>query len=404
MAKEENKLEESAAYAQKGTSTEWYRGWDLTEAEREIFRKRSRESQLARINADKGLGPQSAHPIYQARLKPEDLMEKLEPNGFSCVSLFSGGGGLDLGFERAGFEHLASYDILPFAGDTLRANRPNWKIFAGSDGDVVSKKWTTMFSDVDVLHGGPPCQPFSTAGNQLGEKDVRDMFPEFVRAVLEIKPRAFVAENVSAIAGKKFADYLDRMVLSPLGAEYKIITFKLEAASFGVPQRRTRFFIVGFRDASSFAKFSTPLPTHVWGTSNQPQLFALSNLERTMGVREALGLPDIGSDDLAPTIRSALTGPRHTTSILSSTAAKRTWEQLQVWPNGVAASKAAANSFPAAKDHYRLSVPECAMLQGFPEDWTFVGATYQCLGLIGNSVAPPMAYHVGRSVAFALSD
>lgn len=121
-----------------------------------------------------------------------------------------------------------------------------------------------------------------------------------------------------------------------------------------------------------------------------------------MGVREALGLPAIGYDELAPTIRSALTGPRHTTSILSSTAALKVWTKLAIWPNGVARSREAAQAFPAKDGHYRMSVEDCAVIQGFPTDWQFEGATYQALGLIGNSVAPPMGYNVALAVAAAL--
>ena len=121
-----------------------------------------------------------------------------------------------------------------------------------------------------------------------------------------------------------------------------------------------------------------------------------------MGTREALGLSDIGWDAPAPTIRSTLTGPRHTTSVLNSVSSRAVWERLQVWPSGVAPSREAARAFVAENGHFRLSVPDVALLQGFPESWSFHGAVYMALGQIGNAVPPPLGYVVAESVADAL--
>ncbi len=120
-------------------------------------------------------------------------------------------------------------------------------------------------------------------------------------------------------------------------------------------------------------------------------------------MRTALGLPDIGIDGLAPTVRSTLTGPRHTTSILSSVSAQRAWAELQIWPNGVAKSRSLAARFPPENGHFRLAVADVALLQGFPSWWQFHGAAYMALGQIGNSVAPPVGYRVGLAVADALN-
>ena len=122
-----------------------------------------------------------------------------------------------------------------------------------------------------------------------------------------------------------------------------------------------------------------------------------------MGAREALGLPGIGYDALAPTIRSTLTGPRHTTSILSSVSAQKLWAELQIWPNGVSATREKAHQFVSPNEHFRLSVADCSILQGFPEEWRFYGPVYKALGQVGNSVAPPMAYRVATAIAQALA-
>jgi DNA (cytosine-5)-methyltransferase 1 len=117
-----------------------------------------------------------------------------------------------------------------------------------------------------------------------------------------------------------------------------------------------------------------------------------------MGVKEALGFESSNYDALAPTLRSGFTGKRNTTSILNSAAGQLSWGSLFIWPNGVQLTRQDAASYPAPNGHYRLSVQDCALLQGFPEDWKFAGAAYQVLGQIGNSVAPPVAYQVAVAV------
>ena len=121
-----------------------------------------------------------------------------------------------------------------------------------------------------------------------------------------------------------------------------------------------------------------------------------------MGVREALGLNGIGFDALAPTLRSGFTGPRNSTSVLNSVAGQRAWQELQIWPNGVAANREQASRFVVANGHFRLSVQDCAIIQGFPESWHFAGSVYKILGQIGNSVAPPVAYRVACALFDAL--
>ncbi len=401
-----------------GTDAPWRQGWDLSEEEIAFFRERSVTSAAAKRLALSGEGRPPIHPINVPRFDPSDLMPRLHPNGLRSLSLFSGGGGLDLGFDLAGYTHVASYDILSVAGETLRRNRPEWTVFAGKEeGDVCRQDWSRYRGKVDVLHGGPPCQPFSSAGRQLGSEDTRDMFPEFVRAALQCCPAAFAAENVAALSQRKFEGYLAEHVLGPLSEEYHLDRFELEAEWFGVPQLRVRHFIVGFRSARAFRNFRRPEPTHAFPGRTakarervRPDLFGALSLtgsapsvpQRTMGVREALGLPDIGFDDLAPTLRSGFTGPRGATSVNSSTAALKAWGRLGIWPHGVAVDRQSAHLFVPENGHFRLSLQECGIIQGFPETWPFSGRVWSVLGQIGNSVVPPMAYRLALSIARAL--
>lgn len=391
-------------YLAKGTDAEWYQPQNLSDEQREVFRARSKASQEAALKAKSGEGQPSIHPIHSPRLDPYSLMPPVGLNGLRALSMFSGGGGLDLGFDYAGFEHVSSYELLDFAAESIHRNRPHWNVFGGTAGDVTEVDWCTYRGEVDVVHGGPPCQPFSMAGRQKGARDPRDMFPQFVRAVQVIEPLAFVAENVRGLAGPKFKPYIQETILDPLGSKYEIRSFMLSAASFGVPQNRTRLVFIGYHRERVRQVPTEPIVTHDWSRfskakcSRRPSMLD-DVLPMTMGVREALGLPDTGFDALSPTLRCALTGPRGTTSILSSSAAQKIWQGLEIWPNGVAASREAAQAFPAKYEHYRLSVEECALLQGFPSDWSFNGAVHKILGQIGNSVAPPMAYAIAIRIA-----
>ena len=354
--------------------------WDIPDDRRELYAASSRASQIARKRAN-DLAERSPKSSLSVAYDPNADMVQLSRNGNKTLSLFSGGGGLDLGFDRAGFEHFASFELLPFAGVTLETNRPDWHVFSGDDGDVRAVNWQKLKGEVDVVHGGPPCQPFSIAGRRGGKEDSRDMFPEFIRAVDEIRPKVFIAENVLGFLSARFHDYRGK-IIKKLSKHYDVEVFVLSSADFGVPQVRKRVFIVGVEkrlkkkfDASKIEK---------------------STVERV--VRKSLGLKDIGVDGFAPTLRCTLTGPRQTTSIANSTASVVKWTELGIWPHGVSPDRSIADAFPTKNQTYRLCVEECQILQGFPLDWQFHGAVYQRLGLIGNSVCPPVAYAVARGV------
>jgi DNA (cytosine-5)-methyltransferase 1 len=354
--------------------------WDITDERREEYAVSSRLSQLARKQAERRAS-EAPEANLSIQYDPALDMPQLEPNGLRVLSLFSGGGGLDLGFDRSGFEHVASYDVLGFAGDTIRANRPDWQVHSGINGNVTAIDWRQYRGKVEILHGGPPCQPFSIAGRRQGQLDGRDMFPEFVRAVAEAEPKAFVIENVLGFLSQKFAGYREG-ILHDLSRHYDLATFVLSAKDFGVPQDRRRAFIVGWRRTK--------------GKRFDPDLIPRSPAQR--GVRAALGLPTIDVDGVAPTLRCTLTGPRQTTSIANSTASVGKWAELGIWPHGVSPNRSLAASFPTKDQTYRLCVEECQVLQGFPLGWKFSGAVYQRLGLIGNSVCPPVAYALGKSL------
>lgn len=371
--------------------------YNISEERRDWYRQvsaRSRSRKLAATNGALACGKVQANT---PNLDPATLMPQTEPHGLRALSLFSGGGGMDIGFERAGFGHVASFDILEVCGDTLRQSRPTWEVFSGQEGDVQAHDWSRFKGMVDVVHGGPPCQPFSIAGKRHGRRDSRDMWPAFITAVREVEPAAFVAENVPGLLDARFSGYVSDMILRPLADQYEVGTFRVLASDFGVPQVRLRVFFVGFRSREAAKDYREPMPTH----RSSGDLFDRA-ANRTNCARSALGLPDIGFDCCAPTIRSGFTGPRYSTSILNSKASQKVWHRLRIWPNGVQRSREEAAVFPPENGHFRLAVQDCAVLQGFPDGWKFSGAAYQVIGQIGNAVCPPVAYAVAKSVADTL--
>jgi len=371
--------------------------YDLTDEQRDRYRATSiRSQQRKRALLEEGKKVSAPALQLSNRLDPNDLMPQLEDNGLTCLSLFSGGGGLDLGFERAGFAHTAAFELLDVCGETLNANRPTWDVRSGAEDGDVMKAAFSPFRGVDIVHGGPPCQPFSIAGKQAGADDPRNMWPDYVRCVLQVRPRAFIAENVVGLFDRKFESFVQENIVDPLSDKYTIFKFKLAAHDFGVPQARRRVFFVGFRAQRDAARFEIPLPTH----GDEGSIFGPLLPRNT--ARRSLGLPDIGYDEVSPTLRSGFTGPRNTTGVLNSKAALKVWNALHVWPNGVQPNRSMAEAYIPENGHFRMSVADCALLQGFPDDWKFSGAVYQALGQIGNSVCPPVAYAVALQVARAL--
>ena len=393
-----------------GLSGEVFKGekkYQVSDEDRAAARRRSIDSAARKKKAEKLIksGKFKDSP-YTPRLDPNTLMPQIPVHGLRSLSLFSGGGGLDIGFEKAGFIHVGSYDYNSDAGKTLLHNRPNWSVFSGEDGDVTQVSWEKYRGQVDIIHGGPPCQPFSAAGLQKGREDKRDMFPEFVRAVEAIEPIAFMAENVPALLQKKFKSYVRDHIIKPLSKKYHVQQLILYAHEFGVPQHRKRIFFVGTsKKLTKPHSYTPPAPTHIDGRLDEGESLLLP-LDRPQcpTFRWSIGLPDIGFDDFAPTMRSTLTGPRHTTSILSSTAAQKKWAQLKVWPNGVQRDRVRALNFPTKNGHFRLAVPDAKIIQGFPDEWEILGPAYVALGLIGNAVPPPMAYNVAKSICRAIQE
>jgi DNA (cytosine-5)-methyltransferase 1 len=385
------------------------------------------------------------------------------------VELFTGAGGLALAIEKAGFHHDTVVERDKDCCDTIRENQANgfalldgWRLFSG---DVRNFDYSTVKGDVDLLAGGPPCQPFSIGGNHKAYNDQRDMFPQVVRAVRELRPRAMLVENVKGLTRKTFANYFSYIVLqlnhpeivrgkaedwtehrrrleryhtkgSWSGLEYNVVPRLLNAANYGVPQRRERVFFVGFRSDLG-VEWTFPEETHSlesllvhqWVTGeywdqhevakkNRPKVPArfaarvreLKDSKRLdlfgtapwRTVRDALaGLPDPEREKCSkvhnhwhnPGARSYV---GHTGSPLDEPA-----KTLKAGDHGVPGGENMLLK-PDGSLRY-FTVRESARLQTFPDDYVFHGAWTEAMRQLGNAVPVLLAETVANGIRRQLS-
>ncbi len=361
------------------------------------------------------------------------------------VELFAGAGGLALGVTKAGFTHEAVVEWDGNACGTIRENNARGVIdWPFHQADVTQFDYSGIPSNIDMLAGGPPCQPFSIGGKHGGFKDARDMFPEAVRAVRELKPKAVFFENVKGLLRASFSKYFEYITLQITypdvvrkpgeewsshlsrleqyhtkgqhdGLFYRVVFRLLNAADYGVPQRRERVIIVGFRSDLNL-DWSFPAATHtqdalLWDKwvsgdywdrhripkKDQPEPPPAFRTGSALGwfepptkpwltVRDAmLDLPDPekpGADKdflnhrLVPGAR-AYKG--HTGSPLDEPA-----KTLKAGDHGVPGGENML-AHPDGRVRY-FTVRESARLQTFPDEYSFFGSWTESMRQLGNAV------------------
>lgn len=314
---------------------------------------------------------------------------------YRVVEICAGAGGQSLGLEVAGFDHELTVELDANAANTLRHNRPHWKVAVG---DVASSAvWDPrLYAGIDLLAGGVPCPPFTIAGKQLGATDERDLFAWAIELCGVMRPRALMLENVRGLSLPRFSAYrqhvLDRLTQLGYAADWRL----LHASDYGVPQLRPRFVLVAMRP-DDFRYFSWPRP--------RPELAktvgeTLADLMAAGGWRGAGAWADRASD-IAPTIVGG--SKKHGGPDLGPTRAKRAWREMGVDALGV------ADAAPAAADPVtllpRLTTGMVARLQGWDEGeyrWNFTGRKTTVYRQIGNAFPPPVARALGDQVRRAL--
>jgi DNA (cytosine-5)-methyltransferase 1 len=378
------------------------------------------------------------------------------------VELFVGAGGLAMGISSAGFRHDAVIERDLRACQTLEINRQrgvepikNWPLFRA---DVRDFDFQSIPDGLDLLAGGPPCQPFSLGGKHRAYEDLRDMFPAAVSAVRSLKPRSFLFENVKGLKRSSFARYFKYIELQltypeialrsgetwmdhvsrlekyhtrgkPDGLYYRVLAGLLNAADYGVPQKRERVIIVGFR--SDIRKpWSFPQPTHSleallysqWITgeywdrhevsrrssyyrvarSRQSGNEKLKDLQLPLHspwhtVRDGFnGLPDPtkkGSSSFLNHVflPGARTYKGHTGSPLDEPA-----KTLKAGDHGVPGGENML-VMPNGSVRY-FTVRESARLQTFPDEYVFAGSWTESMRQLGNAVPVSLAAALARSI------
>lgn len=306
----------------------------------------------------------------------------------TSLEICAGAGGQALGLEKAKFKHVGLVEIDEHPCNTLRLNRPKWNVIQGNLENFDGRP----YKGVDLLAGGLPCPPFSKAGKQLGTKDERNLFPEAIRLVDEIRPRAVMFENVRGILDAVFGDYRDYISkeLRKLGyvTDWKL----LNASDFGVPQLRPRVVFVAIPWELT-DEFSWPPPS-----SKRPPTVgeALFDLMAENGWRGAKAWKQ-KADEIAPTLVGG--SKKHGGPDLGPTRAKRAWKSLGVDGHLLA-------NDPPEQDFVgmpRLTVRMIARIQGFPDSWEFTGKKTPAYRQVGNAFPPPVAKAVGSRIFEALT-
>lgn len=370
------------------------------------------------------------------------------------LEIFSGAGGLAKGLELSGFEHAAFVEFNKHACDSLSENFDSDRVFFG---DIKDFNLDNL-EQIEIVAGGPPCQPFSLGGKHRANQDSRDMFPYAIRAIERLAPKAFVFENVKGLLRQTFSDYFEYIILRlsypnyalsensdwkdhlnglrsvdkfPYAGKKYNVQFKLiNAANYGVPQTRERVVIVGIRSDLSIS-WSYPKETHsedrlLWNmyvtgeywdhhripVSLRPTLDAplrekISKLQYRYGMFEPMGLPwktvrDILSDTPDPKSNHGIID--HIFRDGARTYPGHTGSDFD-WPSKTI--KAGGHGVPGGENMIRfndgsvryLTTFEAKRIQTFPDDFVIKGAWGEAMRQIGNAVPVLLAEKIGCELA-----
>ena len=343
----------------------------------------------------------------------DEISNHVELDHEYCVlELFAGAGGLAVGLEKSGLKCVALNEIDKWACQTLRNNRPNWRVL---EGDIKDYSFTEFKDKVDVVTGGFPCQAFSYAGKKLGLNDARGtLFYEFARVVHEVNPVICIGENVRGLLshdkGKTLAGMIS--ILDEIG--YQVVPIEvLKAIHYRVPQKRERLILVGVRKDVDI-DFSYPKPH-----------------KKIYNLKDALKKGELFNCDV-PKSKGA-TYPEYKKKILDMVPPKGYWRDLPIdvqkeymggsfylggGKTGMARRigwdepSLTLTCSPAQKQTERchpeetrpFTVREYARIQTFPDDWKFAGSTAQQYKQIGNAVPVNLGQELGYSVVKFLNE
>ncbi|HWH08222.1 MAG TPA: DNA cytosine methyltransferase [Candidatus Thermoplasmatota archaeon] len=325
------------------------------------------------------------------------------------LSLFSGGGGLDVGFHDCGFVVQEMVEIEPGYAATLERNAALGKVFEGATVRCMDIREYHPPSDlrVDFVIGGPPCQTFSAAGRRaagvLGTTDPRGaLFEEYVRLLRRLKPRGFLFENVYGITGAEGGEAFERIRAAFREAGYETFHRVLDAADYGVPQHRERLFIVGLREGS----YQFPAPTHGPDSpGHEPHYTAGEAVEGAATRGEKKGLKGRYGhllDDIPPGLNYSFYTREmgHPTPIFAwrSKFSDFLYKADPEAPVRTIKAQGGQYTGPFHWENRPFSVAELKRLQTIPDAYEVLGNRGKAIQQIGNSVPPQLARILALSI------
>lgn len=328
----------------------------------------------------------------------------------NLISLFSGAGGLDLGFEKAGFNISMANEYDKGIWATYEANHSASLI----KGDIRNIRDTDFPNEIDGIIGGPPCQSWSEAGSLRGINDSRgQLFFDYIRILKNKQPKFFLAENVSGMLASRHSEAVKNIIQQIEDCGYNLTLTLVNAADYGVPQDRKRVFYIGFRKDLKI-DFKFPNPT-------------TPNAKDKLTMKDAIG--DLVDTPVPALPKNKTNGdleiPNHEyyigaySTIFMSRNRVRGWNeqaftvqasgrQCQLHPQAPKMKFVEKNKrifVPGYEDLYRrLTVRECARIQGFPDDFKFIYTDVDYgYKMIGNAVPINLAYIIACSIKDALN-
>lgn len=326
----------------------------------------------------------------------------------ALISLFSGAGGLDLGFHKAGFVTLVANEYDPHICPTFRANFPDVNLIEGDIRNIDSKVFP---ENVEGIIGGPPCQSWSEGGAKRGIEDPRgQLFHEYIRILRRVKPLFFVAENVSGMLSVRHKEAVRSFLSAFEESGYDVHLKMLNARDYDVPEDRERVFYIGFRKDLGIDDFKYPEPVRqkltlrdaIWDLKDS----AIPALEHNRTNGDACAIPNH---------EFYVSG---FSSIYMSRNRVRSWDepgftvqasgrQCQLHPQAPRMQKIDANHqvfVPGSENLYRrMTVREVARLQTFPDDFKFIyNDVNDGYKMIGNAVPVNLAFHIAKQIRSTL--
>lgn len=327
----------------------------------------------------------------------------------NILSLFSGCGGLDLGFEKAGFNIAVANEFDKNIWETFKVNHPNTKLI---EGDIRKIQEDDFPAEIDGIIGGPPCQSWSEAGSLKGIDDDRGkLFYEYIRILKNKQPKFFLAENVSGMLADRHSDAVKNILKTFEEAGYNISLTLVNAKDYGMAQERKRVFYIGFRKdlniKFNFPKGSTEddekkitLKDIIWDLKDS----AVPALEKNIHNPQAINNNEYFIGSYSPIFMSRNRVKSWDEQAFTVQASGR---QCQIHPQAPKMIKVDKNDCRFVKEkenlYRRMTIREIARVQGFPDSFKFIYKNVNdAYKMIGNAVPVNLAYEVACAIKKAL--